>query len=136
MVQSHATALSRPSYLDDLPVASEAFEFMADRHAGQLREVDSAPFLLHPLEVGALLSVFGYPERVVAAGLLHDVLENSDTTAMELRMRFGPVIASLVEAVSENPAVHDPVERKARLRRQGAGGRARAPPPVAPGQRS
>ncbi len=112
------TAISRPSYLDDLPLASEAFAFTAERHAGQLREADAAPFLLHPLEVGALLHVFGYPEHVVTAGLLHDILESSDTTAVELRMRFGPQIAGLVESVSENPAVQDPVERKARLRRQ------------------
>ena len=116
------------SFLDDLPVAAQAFEFTAERHAGQVRMADSAPFLLHPLEVGALLHVFGYPERVVAAGLLHDILESSDTTAVELRMRFGSVIAGLVEAVSENPAVQDPVERKARLRRQvaAAGGEAAA----------
>jgi hypothetical protein len=112
------SAVSRPSYLADLPLASQAFEFTAERHAGQLREADAAPFLLHPLEVGALLHVFGYPERVVTAGLLHDILESSDTTAVELRMRFGPVVAGLVEAVSEDPAVSDPVERKARLRRQ------------------
>jgi (p)ppGpp synthase/HD superfamily hydrolase len=126
VIQSAPTAVSRPSYLDDLPLASEAFEFTAERHAGQLREADAAPFLLHPLEVGALLHVFGYPERVVTAGLLHDVLENSDTTAVELRVRFGSVIAGLVEAVSENPAVQDPVERKARLRGQVAAAGAEA----------
>jgi (p)ppGpp synthase/HD superfamily hydrolase len=126
MIQSASTAVTRPSYLDDLPLASEAFEFTAERHAGQLREADAAPFLLHPLEVGALLHVFGYPERVVTAGLLHDILESSDTSAVELRMRFGPVIAGLVEAVSENPAVEDPVERKARLRRQVAAAGAEA----------
>jgi (p)ppGpp synthase/HD superfamily hydrolase len=116
------------SFLDELPLAAEAFKFTAERHAGQLRQADAAPFLLHPLEVGALLHVFGYPERVVAAGLLHDILESSDTSAVELRMRFGPAIAGLVEAVSENPAVEDPVERKARLRRQvaDAGGEAAA----------
>ena len=48
--------------------------------------------------------MFGYPDHVVAAGLLHDIL-NFDTTAVELRVRFGPVIAGLVEAVSENPAL-------------------------------
>jgi hypothetical protein len=123
-----AAAVGSFSFLDDLPLAAEAFKFTAERHAGQLRKADAAPFLLHPLEVGALLHVFGYPERVVTAGLLHDVLESSDTTAVELRMRFGPVIAGLVEAVSENPEVEDAVERKARLRRQvaAAGGEAAA----------
>src|SRR5688572_7571784 len=116
---THATAaLTRPTYLDDLPLAREAFEFTAERHAGQLRESDAAPFLLHPLEVGAMLHVFGYPERVVAAGLLHDILEASETTAVELRMRFGSEIGALVEAVSEDAAVQNPDERKARLRRQ------------------
>jgi len=124
--QRAPTGVRRPSYLGGLPTASAAFEFMAERHAGQLREADAAPFLLHPLEVGALLHVFGYPEHVVAAGLLHDILESSDTAAVELRMRFGPVIAGLVEAVSENPALHDPVERKARLRGQVAAAGAEA----------
>lgn len=123
---SAARAVSRPSYLDGLPTASAAYEFTAERHAGQLREADAAPFLLHPLEVGALLHVFGYPEHVVAAGLLHDILESSDTTAVELRMRFGPLIAGLVEAVSENPALQDPVARKARLRGQVAAAGAEA----------
>lgn len=125
-IRSARATASRPSYLDGLPTASEAFEFTAERHAGQLREADAAPFLLHPLEVGALLHVFGYPEHVVAAGLLHDILESSDTTAVELRMRFGPMIAGLVEAVSENPALPDPVERKARLRGQVAAAGAEA----------
>ena len=126
VIRTAPSAVSRPSYLAGLPLAAEAFEFTAERHAGQLREADAAPFLLHPLEVGALLHVFGYPERVVTAGLLHDLLESSNTTAVELRMRFGPVIASLVEAVSEDPAVPDPVERKARLRRQVAAAGAEA----------
>lgn len=126
VIQAAPTTVSRPSYLDGLPLASEAFEFTAERHAGQLREADAAPFLLHPLEVGALLRVFGYSERVVTAGLLHDILESSDTTAVELRMRFGTVIAGLVEAVTENPAVRDAVERKARLRRQVAAAGAEA----------
>jgi (p)ppGpp synthase/HD superfamily hydrolase len=126
VIQSATVAVSRPSYLDHLPLAAEAFEFTAERHAGQLREADAAPFLLHPLEVGALLHVFGYSERVVTAGLLHDILESSHTTAVELRMRFGVVIAGLVEAVSENPAVQDPVERKMRLRRQVAAAGAEA----------
>jgi len=112
------TSLRPPSYLDDLPVARDAFEFTAERHAGQVREADAAPFLLHPLEVGALLHVFGYPEHVVTAGLLHDLLESSATSADELHDRYGAEIAGLVEAVSEDKSIVSKVERKARLRRQ------------------
>src|SRR5688500_19223976 len=84
------------SFLDDLPLASEAFRFMAERHAGQVRKADSAPFLLHPLEVGALLHVFGYSEHVVTAGLLHDSLEGSDPTPVGLGLRCGPEITGRV----------------------------------------
>jgi (p)ppGpp synthase/HD superfamily hydrolase len=117
MVQA-AAALTAPSYLDDLPLARQAFEFIGERHAGQVREGDAAPFLLHPLEVGALLHVFGYPERVVAAGLLHDVLEDSDTSRVELHLCFGLEIARLVEVVTEDADVANQVERKARLRQR------------------
>lgn len=99
-------------------MATAAFDLVAQRHAGQVRGGDHAPFLLHPLEVGSRLKVGGYPEHVVAAGLLHDVLEESDTSAEELERRFGQDIARLVEAVSEDPSIEDGVERKARLRLQ------------------
>src|ERR671932_2613021 len=88
-------SLRHPSYLADLPLARDAFEFTAERHAGQLREADAAPFLLHPLEVGALLHMFGYAEQVVAAGLLHDVLESSATSAEELHVRYGSGVCEL-----------------------------------------
>lgn len=68
-----------------LDVARAAFDFVSEQHAGQVREGDQAPFLLHPLEVGARLSMCGYSDYVVAAGLLHDVLEDSDTSPAESR---------------------------------------------------
>src|SRR5919107_2676465 len=118
MTESAPTSLTPPSYLDGLALAQDAFDFMVERHSGQLREGDEAPFVLHPLEVGAVLHVLGYPEHVVAAGLLHDVLEDSATTALELRIRFGPRVARIVEAVSEDATVADAGARKALLRRQ------------------
>jgi (p)ppGpp synthase/HD superfamily hydrolase len=78
--------------------------------------------VLHPLEVGALLSVAGYADHVVAAGVLHDVLENTDTDAVELDHRFGVSVSALVRAVSEDPAIEDERARKAALRSQIAGG--------------
>jgi (p)ppGpp synthase/HD superfamily hydrolase len=118
MVHNADASPAGPSYLRRLHRARAAFEFVAQRHAGQVREADHAPFVLHPLEVGALLNVSGHSEQVVAAGLLHDVLEDSDTSTEELERCFGRDIARLVEAVSEDPSVDDEVERKARLRRQ------------------
>jgi (p)ppGpp synthase/HD superfamily hydrolase len=61
-----------------------AFGFAAARHADQYREIDGAPSIVHPIEVGRLLRGDGQPDHVVAAGLLHDVLEKTATGAQEL----------------------------------------------------
>ena len=88
----------------------------AARHGGQRRDVDDAPFILHPLEVGALLSGRDHDDEVVAAGLLHDVVEDTDASIDEVRARFGDRVAGIVAAVTEDPAIADYEERKAALR--------------------
>ena len=78
------------------PLTRAALEFADERHAGQRREADGAPFVAHPLEVASLLDEAGYSDEVVVAGVLHDVLENSDTEAAEIEERFGTPVAWLV----------------------------------------
>ncbi|MGZ4305501.1 MAG: HD domain-containing protein [Solirubrobacteraceae bacterium] len=99
-----------------LPMARAALEFASARHANQYREVDHAPFIAHPIEVGGLLQHDGRPDEVVAAGLLHDVLEKTATTRAEVRRRFGSRIARLVESVSDDPSIGDYAARKRELR--------------------
>jgi (p)ppGpp synthase/HD superfamily hydrolase len=105
-----------PSFVDSLPITRRALEFAAERHRGQRREADEAAFILHPLEVAQLLSNRGYPDEVVAAGVLHDSLEDTDATLLELEGRFGEEVARLVRSVSEPSADGTYAERKARLR--------------------
>ena len=62
----------------------------------------------------------------MAAGVLHDVLEDTDTTALELRQRFGTTVSALVQAVSEDASIADEQERKRALRKQVALGAADA----------
>jgi (p)ppGpp synthase/HD superfamily hydrolase len=107
---------SYPSFVEDLPITREALEFAAARHAGQVREADRAPFILHPLEVAQLLRGRDYPDEVIAAGVLHDVIEDADVRSGELRERFGDAVAEMVVSVSEPPGGGTYVERKARLR--------------------
>jgi (p)ppGpp synthase/HD superfamily hydrolase len=83
---------------------------------GQYREVDGAPFIVHPIEVGRLLEGDGQPDHVVAAGLLHDVLEKTTTAALELELEFGTRVAQLVAAVSDDPSIAESEERKRELR--------------------
>ncbi|HWH95242.1 MAG TPA: HD domain-containing protein [Baekduia sp.] len=105
-----------PTFVDALPVTKAALEFAAGRHAGQVRDADRAPFILHPLEVAHLLHGRDYPDHVIAAGVLHDVLEDTDVTHDELEARFGKEVADLVAAVSEPDADGSYAERKAGLR--------------------
>jgi (p)ppGpp synthase/HD superfamily hydrolase len=105
-----------PSFVQELPVTRRALEFAAERHRGQRRDADDAAFILHPLEVAQLLRGRGYADEIVAAGVLHDSLEDTDTTAADLEQRFGPGVAALVSAVSEPSDEGSYAERKARLR--------------------
>ncbi len=99
-----------------LPLAQAALEFASARHAGQCREIDHAPFIAHPIEVGSLLQGDGQPDEVIAAGLLHDLLEKTQTTGAELQRRFGARVARLVESVSDDPSIDDYVSGKRELR--------------------
>lgn len=72
----------------------------------------------HPLAVARLLREASQPDRVVIAGLLHDVLEDTSVTGEELRSRFGPEVAALVEALTEDGQIDDVRARKAALRQQ------------------
>jgi len=67
-----------------LPKTQVAVQYASQRHEGQQRQVDGQPFILHPLEVGSLLYGAGAPDEVVAAGLLHDTLEKTDTSEPEV----------------------------------------------------
>jgi hypothetical protein len=98
------------------PMAQAALRFARARHAGQRREVDHAAFIAHPIEVGRLLRRDGQSDEVVAAGLLHDVLEKTATTSAELQRRFGAEIARLVESVSDDSSIGDYTSRKRELR--------------------
>jgi (p)ppGpp synthase/HD superfamily hydrolase len=116
------------SFARELPLTRAALEFAELRHAGQRRLSNGAPFLMHTVEVASLLEREGYPDHVVAAAVLHDVLEDSDTERAELSERFGPAVSDLVALVSDDPTIADEEARKddVRERVRQAGGDALA----------
>lgn len=111
-----------PPFAKDRPVLRDAYAWAAELHAAQQREVDQAPYITHPLEVAAMLVSRGCPDEVVAAALLHDVVEKSDADVDEVRRRFGDRIARTVDALSEDDDITDFHERKAALRASVAAG--------------
>jgi hypothetical protein len=103
-----------------LPQTQEAIEYAERMHAGQ-RRADGTRFILHPLEVASLLYRVGAPDHLIAAGVLHDLLEKTSVSEQDLRQGFGPQIARLVLAVSDDDRIPGFANRKAALRRQVAG---------------
>lgn len=107
-----------PTFLTDLPLAQDALSFARDLHQGQRRPSDQAPFILHPLEVAALLHTTGHGEIAVAAGILHDTVEDTQIETEAIIDRFGTEVGALVGAMTEDPRIEPYGERKAALRRQ------------------
>jgi (p)ppGpp synthase/HD superfamily hydrolase len=107
-----------PPFARRLPLTRAALAFADESHAGQRRDSDDAPFVMHPIEVASLLNEAGYPDHVIAAGALHDVIEDTDAESGDITERFGAKVALLVTAVTENPSIEDDAERKAALRFQ------------------
>ena len=105
-----------------LPTTEAAVTFAEQMHAGQHRRADGAPFIVHLIEVATLFQRAGAPDHVIAAGVLHDVIEKTDVESSELTERFGQSIATLVLAVSEDKRITGYARRKAALCRQAADG--------------
>jgi (p)ppGpp synthase/HD superfamily hydrolase len=82
-------------------VIEEAIAFAALAHMGQRRKKTGLPFIWHPLAVGRLLQDEGFPQTVVAAGILHDTVEDTPVTLAEVRERFGEEVAEIVDGCTE-----------------------------------
>ncbi|MGO9488643.1 MAG: HD domain-containing protein [Solirubrobacteraceae bacterium] len=107
--------LGIPASVQGLPKTQAALDYARDLHAGQSREVDGAPFIVHPREVAELLYTAGAPDDVIAAGALHDVIEKTPAGSSDLRRRFGSRVAGLVLAVSVDERIRGYAARKVAL---------------------
>jgi guanosine-3',5'-bis(diphosphate) 3'-pyrophosphohydrolase len=97
----------------------EAFETARVGHAGQFRNgAKKFPYIDHPRVVAERLAEHGFPDEVLAAALLHDVVEDTETEVDELRARFGDQVAERVAAMTEDEAIEDYEERKAEHRQR------------------
>ncbi|HUP27065.1 MAG TPA: HD domain-containing protein [Chloroflexia bacterium] len=90
----------------------EAIELAARAHRGQLRKASDLPYISHPYAVGMLLARAGCPEEMVAAGILHDTVEDTQVTLEDIRTAFGPGVAAIVEGCSESDKSAGWEERK------------------------
>jgi (p)ppGpp synthase/HD superfamily hydrolase len=79
-----------------------AIQFAAHKHEGQTRKGSDIPYIVHPFEVMYILKENGCGKDVIIAGLLHDTLEDTDTTPKEIASNFGENILFLVRSETED----------------------------------
>lgn len=87
-----------------LELVKKAHEFAKVAHAGVKRMGTGEPYVEHPERVAATLAELGFPEPVLAAAYLHDVVEDAGVSSEELTKEFGPEVAALVAEVT-NPVL-------------------------------
>jgi guanosine-3',5'-bis(diphosphate) 3'-pyrophosphohydrolase len=105
--------LGEPRFVRERPKSLRgAFALARRAHAGQQRKGDGSPFIVHPVRVAELVEAEGFGESVIAAALLHDVVEDSDLEADEVVERFGTEVGRLVAALTEDERIADYEERK------------------------
>ena len=94
----HRMQESRPQ--DDLTIVKKAYDYSLKHHEGQSR-ASGEPYLVHPLEVALVLAEMKMDPVAVAAGLLHDSVEDTSVTIVDIRKEFGEQVAHIVEGVTK-----------------------------------
>jgi GTP pyrophosphokinase len=84
----------------DALLICQAFNFAYQLHEGQTRK-SGEPYIAHPIAVASLLRSLGGDSVTIAAGFLHDVVEDTDVTSEEIEERFGVQVRLLVEGVTK-----------------------------------
>jgi GTP diphosphokinase / guanosine-3',5'-bis(diphosphate) 3'-diphosphatase len=91
-------AENRPK--DDPEIIRKAYEFSLKHHQGQTR-ASGEPYLIHPLEVAVVLADMKLDSTAIAAGLLHDAIEDTEVTHEDVRREFGDQVVHIVEGVTK-----------------------------------
>src|ERR1035438_285882 len=85
---------------DDLTIIKKAYDYSLKNHEGQSR-ASGEPYLVHPLEVALVLAEMKMDPVAIAAGLLHDSVEDTSVTIVDIRKEFGEQVAHIVEGVTK-----------------------------------
>ena len=99
-------------------VLDRAIAFATEAHEGQFRKGTQIPYILHPMEAAAIVGTMTTDNEIIAAAVLHDVIEDTDATIGEIEELFGERVANLVAQESENKREDIPAEYTWKLRKQ------------------
>ena len=99
-------------------LVSEAIVFSTMAHDGMRRRKSESPYILHPMEVAAIIGTMTDDQEVIAAGLLHDVVEDAGITIEEVGEKFGRRVMELVASETENKREDLPPEDTWKIRKE------------------
>ena len=84
----------------DFTIINDVYEFAVEAHGSQTRQ-SGEPYMIHPMQAAIILSDIRSDMETIAAGILHDVVEDTDYSYEDINARFGPEIADLVKGVTK-----------------------------------
>jgi (p)ppGpp synthase/HD superfamily hydrolase len=84
-----------------MDIEKKALDFATIAHAGQKRKYTGEDYIVHPIEVAKIVKSVAHTPQMVAAALLHDVVEDTDVSLEDISIKFGPDIADLVSDLTD-----------------------------------
>ena len=103
---------------NDSKLFEKALKFAIKAHSGMVRKNGNSPYVLHPMEVAVILSSMTEDNEILAAGLLHDVVEDTEHTLDEIKESFGERVARLVSSENENKRHGQSSKKTWKIRKQ------------------
>ena len=96
--------------MNNICLISKAKQFATEKHKNQVRKFSGEPYVNHPIRVSQLVLKYSKEDnlsKMVAAALLHDTVEDTDTTYAEIQKEFGPAVAVLVKELTSEPDIKE-----------------------------
>ena len=101
-----------------MELVSEAVAFAVKAHDGMRRKKSDAPYILHPMEAAVIVGTMTDDQHLIAAAVLHDVVEDAGITIDEIEAKFGRRVRELVQSETEDKRADLPPEETWRIRKE------------------
>ena len=101
-----------------MELVSEAIAFAVKAHDGMRRKKSDAPYILHPMEAAVIVGTMTDDQNIIAAAVLHDVVEDAGVATLEIEEKFGKRVRELVESETEDKRADLPPEDTWHIRKE------------------
>ena len=93
--------------MKDTPLINKAKMLAGKAHEGQFRKYSGMPYIVHPIEVATIVQTVDHSDEMIAAALLHDVVEDTDYTVEDIAKEVSPAVAELVDGLTDVSSPQD-----------------------------